>query len=471
MKKTKIVCTISDRNCSVDFLRNLYKQGMNVVRINSAHVTTQSAQEVVDNTRAVSDKIAILVDTKGPEVRLTSMNPEEGFTLNDGDTINIYNDINGVCNHEALYTNCNTFVHDVPEGARVLIDDGETALRVIEKTDKYLICQAESNTRIKGKKSVNVPNVSIKLPSVSKKDEEFIIWSIKNDIDFIAHSFVRHKEDLQAVQEIIDNNAHLSPCGVNHLKIISKIENQEGVDNLDDILDNSYGIMIARGDLGVEIPAERIPKIQKMIASRCRACKRPVIIATQMLHSMISNPRPTRAEVTDVANAIMQSTDCIMLSGETANGAFPLAAVNALTTIAAEAEIDLHVREIELEMVSRPIAEVLSKSLVKASRKLPIKAIIIDTDTGRTARYLSAFRPDIPIYAMCYQQHVTRELATSFGVTSYYTEQKHSKDEFAAMAFPKLINEGHLKKGDLVGVIGGNYTDNAGASFMEITTV
>ncbi len=471
MKKTKIVCTISDRNCDVEFISNLFKQGMNIARINSAHVTPESAQIVVDNIRKVSDNIAILVDTKGPEVRLTAMEPEEGFTLLTGETIEIFNDINGICTKKALFTNCSTFVDNVPLGARVLIDDGETALKVIEKTTKKLVCKAESSTRIKGKKSVNVPNVTIDLPAVSEKDYKFIVWSVEANIDFIAHSFVRNKEDLMAVQKILNENAHLSPTGSAHQKIISKIENQEGIDNLDEILDYSYGIMIARGDLGVEIPAERIPKIQKMIASTCRERKRPVIIATQMLHSMIDNPRPTRAEVTDVANAIMQSTDCVMLSGETANGKFPLAAVNTMATIAKEAEIDVHVKDIELQKVSHPLAEVLSKSLVGATKRLPIKAIIIDTNTGRTARYLSAFRPDVPIYAFCYQEHVKRELAASFGVHAYAAKKTHSKNEFRNIAFPTLIEEGLVQPGDLVGIIGGNYVSEEGANYMEIVTV
>ncbi len=471
MKNTKIICTISDRNCSVEFIRSLYEQGMNIARINSAHVTPESAQVVVDNVRKVSNKIAILIDTKGPEVRLTAMNPEEGFTLEAGKTIDIFSDTTGTCTYKALYTNCATFVRDVPLGARVLIDDGETALRVVDKSESKLVCEAESSTRIKGKKSVNVPNVSTQLPAVSEKDRAFIKWAIQANIDFIAHSFVRSKDDLIEVQRVLDENAHLSPTGVSHQKIISKVENQEGVDNLDEILDHSYGVMIARGDLGVEIPAEKIPKIQKMMAYTCRVRKRPVIIATQMLHSMIHNPRPTRAEVTDVANAIMQSTDCVMLSGETANGEFPVETVKALAAIACEAEEDLHVTDIELEKVSRPVAEVLAHSLVNATKKLPIKALVIDTETGRMGRYLSAFRPGVPIYAICYQEHVSRELAASFGVTAYYSDRTRSKEEFKSVAFPLLMEKGHLQKGDLIGVIGGNYTDDTGANFMEIAVV
>lgn len=472
IKKTKIICTVSDRNCSVEFIRSLYNEGMNVVRINSAHVTPESAQVVVDNTREVSDKIAILVDTKGPEVRLTAMDPEDGFTIEAGKTIEIFSNTKGICTPWALFTNCKTFVDDVPVGARVLIDDGEIALKVISKTDIKLVCEAESTGVIKGKKSVNIPNTYINLPAVSEKDREFIIWSIKADLDFIAHSFVRNKEDLLAVQKILDDNAHLSPSGKSHQKIISKIENQEGVDNLDEILDHCYGVMVARGDLGVEIPAEKIPRIQKKIVNTCRAQKRPVIIATQMLHSMINNPRPTRAEVTDVANAIMQSTDCVMLSGETANGKYPVEAVRTLYTVATETERDnTEPVDIKLEKVSRPITAVLAKSMVSATQQLPLKAILIDTYTGRTGRYLSEYRPNVPILAVCYQKHAMRELATAYGVYPFYLDQKFSKDDFISSALPILKEQDYIQEGDLIGIIGGNYEGQSGACYMEYVVV
>lgn len=472
IKKTKIICTISDKNCSAEFIKSLFEAGMNVVRINSAHVTTESAQRIVDNTRAVSDKIAIIVDTKGPEVRLTEMDPAEGFEIEAGKIIEIFGNVNGICTPWALFTNCKTFVDDVPVGARVLIDDGETALKVIDKTDIKLICQAENSGKIKGRKSINTPNVSIKLPALSQKDKEFILWAIKADIEFIAHSFVRSKKDLKEIQHIINENAHLSPDKKAHIKIISKIENQEGVDNIEEILNHCYGVMVARGDLGVEIPAERIPGIQRDLVHKCRARKKPVIIATQMLHTMIENPRPTRAEVTDVANAILQSTDAIMLSGETANGKYPVEAVNMMCTIAKEVEKEINVSlDINLEKVSRPVVAVLAKSLVASAQMLPIKAIILDTQTGRTGRYVSEFRPKIPILAMCYNEHTMRELAVAYDVYPFYLEKQNSKDQFAKRALKILLDKELIHKGDLIGIIGGNYTDESGATFMEIITI
>ena len=395
-KKTKIICTISDINCGVDFIRELYSNGMNVARINSAHATIEGAQKIVDNVRKVSDKIAVLVDTKGPEVRLTAMESAVGFVAKNGDILKIGNGIDRPSSHNVLYTNCATFVQDVPVGADILIDDGSIELSVIDKSDEELTCRVMNNGMIKGKKSINVPNVHISLPALTDKDKLFVEWAIKADIDFIAHSFVRTKDDLIEIQEILDEHK-------SHLKIISKIENQQGIDNLDEILAHCYGVMIARGDLGVEIAAEKIPMIQKKIVQKCRARKKPVIVATQMLHSMIENPRPTRAEVTDVANAIFQSTDAIMLSGETASGRYPVEAVKTMSAIALEAEESIDTRlEVNLEEVAKPIAAVLAKSLVAATQQIPVKAIILDTWTGRTGRYLAEFRPKVPIYAMCY---------------------------------------------------------------------
>ena len=293
----------------------------------------------------------------------------------------------------------------------------------------------------------------------------FVKWAVDADIDFIAHSFVRTKQDLIEIQEILDGYK-------SHLKIISKIENQQGIDNLDEILAHCYGVMIARGDLGVEIPAEKIPMIQKKIVQRCRARKKPVIVATQMLHSMIENPRPTRAEVTDVANAIFQSTDAIMLSGETASGRYPVEAVKTMSAIALEAEesIDTNL-EVSLEEVTKPIAAVLARSLVKATQEIPVKAIILDTWTGRTGRYLAEFRPKVPIYAMCYNSFTMRELALTYDVYCYKFDVTGTKEGFVQNSLKILLEDGKISKGDLVSFIGGSFNDELGATYMEFKYV
>ena len=459
-KKTKIICTISDINCD-EFIRKLYESGMNVVRINSAHATLEGAQRIVDNVRAVSDRIAILVDTKGPEVRLTAMESAVGFVVNDGDWIEIHNGPDRQCTSKVLYTTCRNFVCDVPVGAHVLIDDGSIDLFVTGKEGDKLLCEAQNSGVIKGMKSVNVPGVHISLPALTEKDRRFVNWAIDADIDFIAHSFVRGKNDLLEIQQILDERG-------SHLKIISKIENQQGIDNIEEILTHSYGVMVARGDLGVEIPAERIPIIQKDIIQICRARKKPVIIATQMLHSMIENPRPTRAEVTDVANAIFQSTDAIMLSGETASGKYPVEAVKTMSRIAKEIEKSIDISlDLHLEKVHKPIAAVLARSLVASTKELPVKAIIFDTWTGRTGRYLAESRPKVPIYAMCYNASTMRELNLTYDIYAYKFDIQKSKEDMVKNSIRILVEDGRLQKGDLVGFIGGSFNDELGATYLE----
>ena len=464
-KKTKIICTVSDNNCEVDFLRSLYENGMDVVRLNSAHASIEGAQKVVDNVRAVSDKIAILIDTKGPEIRLTPMDSTAGFVLKQGERISFMDSTEGLCSHAGLYTNCKSFVKDIPEGAHILIDDGSADLLVVEKQNDRLVCEAQNTAAIKGRKSINVPGVEIELPSLTDKDRMFINWAIDADIEFVAHSFVRSSKDLEEINEIIRSRD-------SHLKIISKIENQQGIDNLEEILNECYGVMIARGDLGVEIPAERIPHIQKLMIQKCRARKKPVIVATQMLHSMIDNPRPTRAEVTDVSNAIAQRADAIMLSGETAYGKYPVEAVRTMCRIAQESEryIDVSL-DVNLEKVTKPIAAVLARSIVGATEEIPVKAIIFDTWTGRTGRYLAEFRPKVPIYAKCYKGLTKRELALTYDVYGYKFDITGTKEGFVNNSIKILLEDGKISKGDLVGFIGGSFNDVLGATYMEFKYV
>ena len=462
MKKTKIICTIADNRCEEEFIRQLYENGMNVVRINSAHASIEGAWKIVDNVRKVSSKIGILIDTKGPEVRLTGMADAVGFVAHTGDIVEIIDDPSGQCTKGTLYTTYPGMSEDVPVGSDILIDDGSVDLSVIGKSEGKLVCKVMNEGVIKGHKSVNVPSVHINLPALTDKDRTFIKWAVDADIDFIAHSFVRSADDLKEIQDILDAEG-------SHLKIISKIENQQGIDNLDDILTASYGIMVARGDLGVEIPAERIPLVQKHIVQMCRSRKKPVIVATQMLQSMIDNPRPTRAEVTDIANAIFQSADAVMLSGESAYGKYPVEAVKTMTDIAFETEQAIEENlDLDLRKAVKPVAVVLARSLVAATRELPVKALVFDTYTGRVGRYLSTFRPKVPLYAMCYNDYTMRELALVFGVNAYPFGKVRDKEEFAAKSIEILIKEGKIRHGDLVGFIGGVFGEQIGATYMEI---
>ncbi len=470
-KKTKIVATISDKRCDVEFIRSLFEAGMNAARINTAHVTTQSAERIIENVRAVSDRIAIIVDTKGPEIRVTGMAPgfEKGIAVAAGDTVNVMGTGDNIpSSDEVIYMNDASLFDDVPAGMSILIDDGELELEVKDKRDGMLVCEVKNDGVIKPRKSVNIPGVQIDLPSVTGRDREFIDWAIDNDVDFIAHSFVRKKDDVLEVKRIIKARG-------SSIKIISKIENQEGVDNIDEILSVTYGVMVARGDLGVEIAAEKIPVTQRYIVKKCIESKTPVIIATQMLHSMISSPRPTRAEVSDIANAIYQRVDAIMLSGETANGDFPVEAVKTMARVAAEIERDNNnntpLIDMDMVRINNEITAQLARSAVRACINLPVEAIIVDTLSGRTGRYLAAFRGQKPVYAICYRKSVMRQLALSFGVFPSHSEPAENHNKFLLKTLYELEQRSHLCKEDLIVVLGGSFGAAQGASFMEIGNV
>lgn len=461
-KKTKIVATVSDLRCDPDFIKKLYEAGMNVVRLNTAHQTFEDTLKIVDNVRKVSENIALLLDTKGPEIRTTKS--EVKLEVKRGDTINVKGDSSKSTDNSFVYVTHDNFVKEVDLGSKILIDDGELELAIIEKKDDYLVCQATNNGVIKGRKSVNVPNAKFTLPALTTKDIEYIEFAIKHDLDFIAHSFVRNKDDVKQIQDILDAKK-------SKVKIIAKIENQEGVDNIDEILENVYGVMVARGDLAIEIPYEKIPGVQKKIINKCIEARKPVIIATQMLHSMITNPRPTRAEVTDIANAIYSKTDAVMLSGETAYGEYPIESVITMATIAKEVEQsrgDYH--KTPIVVVSSKTSAYLTKSAVEASIKLDAKVIIADTTTGRTMRNMAGFRGRKPVYVQCYNQRVVRELALSFGMFGQYLES-HNINEFIQVSLNQLMAKGEVTKDDRVVVIGGNYGETHGASFIEISTV
>lgn len=465
LKQTKIVATISDRRCEVDFISDLFNAGMNVVRMNSAHMDEEGFTRIINNVRTVSNRIGILMDTKGPEVRTTIS--EEPIPFKTGDLVTVKGDINGVTTSECIYVNYNNFVNEISLGGMILIDDGDLELKVVEKKADSLVVEVLNDAVLGSRKSVNVPGVRINLPSLTEKDIRNIKHAIHSEIDFIAHSFVRTKQDVLDIQRILDE--HGSP-----IKIIAKIENQEGIDNIDEILEVAYGIMVARGDLGIEVPQEKIPGLQRILIRKCVAAKKPVIVATQMLHSMISNPRPTRAEVTDIANAIYYRTDALMLSGETAYGKYPLEAVKTMASIAREAEkTKLAENDIRVPMPNDDldVTSFLAKQAVKTSSKLHVKAIITDSYTGRTARYLAAFRGKSPVYAICYKDRTTRELALSYGIWAVYQEEKNNTKEYFLDALNQLIRQGMVGRGDMVAYLSGSFGEGGGTSFLEINNV
>ena len=447
MKKTKIVATMSDFRCTEEFVKELFDAGMDVIRVNSAHVTEEGATRIVEIVHKVNPAIPIMIDTKGPEIRVTTIADEYGNSIHfrAGDRVAVRgSDGSDMTTRKVVYMNVPTIVRDIPVGARMLIADGELEIRVVGKNDTELDCEFVVGGAMRSRKSVNVPGVSVDLPSVTEKDRRFIEWAVRHDVDFIAHSFVRSARDIRAVQEILD--AHGS-----QIKIISKIENQEGLDNIDEIIEASYGIMVARGDLGVELPAEAIPNAQRRIVEKCICAKRPVIIATQMLYSMVKSPRPTRAEVSDVASAIYERVDAVMLSDET------------------------HFKPmIDMDMVSvnHEITAQLARSAVRASTNLPVKYVVLDTKTGRTGRYLAAFRGRKTVMAVCYQLHAQRILALSYGVVPILRNQElRDKYHFLIDALEFLDQYSKLADDDLLAIVGGSFGPDGGASYIEFASV
>jgi len=462
-KRTKIVATISDKRCDPDFIRELFREGMDVIRINSAHLNIEGALRIIENARIVSDKIAILLDTKGPEIRTTIC--DAPIELKKGSTILIAGNPGEKTTGNIINVSHALFVSDVPEGSAVLIDDGDLELRAVKRKGEFLECIVENDGILGSRKSVNLPGVKICLPSLTEKDRTFIKMAVENGVDFIAHSFVRSKQDVLDVQAVLDEYK-------NSIKIIAKIENEEGVKNIDEILENVYGIMVARGDLGIEIPYEKIPGIQKMIISKCINCRKPVIVATQMLHSMITNPRPTRAEVSDIASAIYSQTDATMLSGETANGKYPVEAVKTMAKVALEVEEN---KEKFLDLssagITGQISAYLAKVAVKTSVRIGAKAIIADTTAGKAIREMASYRGYNLILAQCYLTSTMRELALSYGVYASYQERKKSVDDFLKIALTDLSARHDLKAEDVVVVLAGNLSGQSGFSFIEVGTV
>lgn len=462
LKHTKIVATISDKKCDVDFITTLYKYGLNVVRINTAHQTPETASFIIDTIRKVSDSIALLIDTKGPEVRTKSV--DATFYVKKGDRLKIMGG-EGKSGNNVLFVDYDGIASNVSVGDSILIDDGEIEFTVTGNKEGSLYVVVGNDGEIKNRKSVNVPGVSMTLPSITEKDKVFIDWAIDNEIDFIAHSFVRNKEDVIAVQELLDKRG-------SGIKIIAKIENLDGVNNIDEILDYAYGVMVARGDLGIEIPYEKIPGIQRVLIRKCVERKKPVIIATQMLHSMIDNPRPTRAEVSDIATAIFNRTDAIMLSGETAYGEYAVEAVKVMTSVANEVETSKDQRnDIPVSGDGNDFPLILAEAAVSAADEIEVKAIVTDTLSGRTARYLSAFRSNRPVFAKCHSASVKRELALSYGVYADVIKIKKNKDKLIRNALYDLVDKGYLDKSDTVIYVGGGFGVGGGTTFMEIANV
>lgn len=437
---------------------------MNVVRMNTAHATMEGMKGVIKNTRAVSSNLALLIDTKGPEVRTT--NVAEPLLYKTGEVVKIFGRPDVDSTHDIINVSYADIAKDLKVGNDILIDDGALDMRVIDIIGPMVVAQVMNDGVLGAHKSVNIPGRHIDLPALTEKDKHNILFAIEQDIDFIAHSFVRNAQDVKAVQDILDEHH-------SDIKIISKIENQEGVDNIDEIIDASYGIMIARGDLGIEVPIEEIPGIQRQIIRKCVMKKKPVIVATQMLHTMINNPRPTRAEVTDIANAIYSRTDALMLSGETASGRYPVEAVQTMARIAEQAEAD-RTWETTIDLMAHDYEtqrEFLAHSAIESTRRLGVKGIITASETGQTARTLSSFRGATPILAICYREKTQRLLNLSYGIIPIYQKEHTSSEYLFTAALRMLRQKGYIKPEDKIAYLSGSFGKNGGTTLLEINKV
>ena len=455
MRKTKIICTLGPAVDSEEMIRKLILAGMNAARFNFSHGTHESHLAQLTKLKRVRDELGIpvaaIMDTKGPEIRIKTfkdgrieLKKDDIFTLTTADCEG------NATRVSVTYANLH---NEVVPGNHILVDDGLIDLLVQEIKGQEIVCTVENGGPLSNNKSINIPDVHILLPSLTEKDKEDLKFAVENDFDFIAASFVRKASDVE------DIRAWLNECGGEKIRIISKIENREGVDNLAEIIAASDGVMVARGDLGVEIPAQEVPILQKKMIKATTMAGKPVITATQMLDSMIRNPRPTRAEVSDVANAVFDGTSCVMLSGETASGKYPIESVEAMvsTVKAAESAINYwgRFREHSLQPGVSTINDAITHTCCMTAMDLNATAILAPTESGYTAKVISRFRPACPIVAVCQSEKVRRQLAISWGVHSYLTGFVDSTDRLFSMSVEVARKEGAVKCGDTVVITAG----------------
>lgn len=453
MRRTKIVCTLGPVSGSVSVIKDLIEAGMNVARLNFSHGTHEEhAATIALSRQAAREKqsiLAIMLDTKGPEVRIGTFTGGK-VTLNEGDCFTLTTAVTEGSSR-MVSVNYPDLVRDVAAGMKVLLDDGLIVLEIQKVTETELCCKVLAGGELSDRKGVNIPGACLNIPFISAKDKEDIRFAIKHDLDFIAASFVRNADDVLAIRAILEENH-------SDIQIIAKIESQEGVDNIDKILAAADGIMVARGDLGVEIPAEDVPLAQKLIISKCNQAGKPVITATQMLDSMIRNPRPTRAEASDVANAIFDGSDAIMLSGETAVGKYALDAVRTMDRIARRTETALHYAKI-LESFEPPtersVTDAIAYATCRAAQELDSAAVITATQSGSTARSVSKYKPKARIIAATPRESVARRLALTWGVFPVLCRPTGTTDEMFSTTIEAALKSGYVTNGDLVLITAG----------------
>ena len=454
MRKTKIICTLGPAVDSEDMLRTLIRAGMDAARFNFSHGSHPEHLARLNRLKAVRDTmgrpVATILDTKGPEIRIKSF-ATKTVTLEAGEPFTLTTD-DIVGGQERVSVTYPKLHQELTPGQQVLIDDGLVAIRVDRIEGCDIRCTVENGGTLSANKSINIPGVHIQLPALTEKDVADIRFGVENDFDYIAASFVRRAADVEAVRQVLHD------CGGDAVKIIAKIENQEGVDNVDEILAAADGIMVARGDLGVEIPAAKVPILQKQMIRKGLQAGKPVITATQMLDSMMRNPRPTRAEVSDVANAVFDGTGCVMLSGETAGGKYPVEALTAMVTIVTEAEQSIdYWRQFQKQRIipASNINDAITHTCCLTAMDLNAKAILAATSSGRTARMICRFRPACPVAALTMHEKVRRQLAICWGVIPFLTGEVNSTDRIFSLSAEVARKEGLVRNGDTVVITAG----------------
>lgn len=472
MKKTKIVCTLGPASDTTEILTELINAGMNVARFNFSHGSHEEHLERFNKLKAAREEtgklVAILLDTKGPEIRTHEIENNQAELI-QGTTVRIaMNEIVG--NAEKFSVSYPELINDVELDTKILIDDGLIELNVtaIDHESQEIVTEVLNSGTIKTKKGINVPNTELNLPGITEKDEADIRFGAKQGIDFVAASFVRRASDVMEIRAVLEDE------GSHNVKIISKIENEEGVSNIDEILAVSDGIMVARGDLGVEIPTEDVPIVQKQIIKKCNQAGKPVITATQMLDSMQRNPRPTRAEAGDVANAIFDGTDAVMLSGETAAGDYPVEAVKTMASICSRTEDALVGQDaFTLKAYDNDdLTEAIGQSVGHTARNLGIKTIVAATSSGHTANMIAKYRPQAHILAATFDEKSARTLALTWGVEPYVIEKPGSTDEMLDSATALSQEKGYAKEGDLIIITAGVPVGEAGTTnIMKIQLI
>ena len=460
MRSTKIICTMGPNTDKKTVMKSLVKNGMNVARFNFSHGDHEEQRErmnLLKNVREELDRpVAILLDTKGPEIRTGLLEGGKKVTLKEGSEFILYTEeMTG--NAAGCCVTYPGLAKDVKAGDRILIDDGLIELNVKQIKSGNIVCHVENGGELGERKGVNVPNVKVKLPAVTEKDIDDILFGIQQDIDFIAASFIRSAKGVKEIRKILKENH------AEHISIIAKIENAEGVENIDEIIEASDGIMVARGDLGVEIPAQEVPHIQKMIIKKCNERYVPVITATQMLDSMIRNPRPTRAEVADVANAIYDGTDAVMLSGETAAGKYPIEALKMMNEIAENTEqyvdYEKYIHHRTMYEQSK-ISSAIGIASVRTARNIGAACIVTPTMSGKTARLISNFRPSMPIYAVTPNEMVQHKMQLYWGVIPLKGYIKDTTENIIVNAMETIKRKRLVRKGQTVVITAGDPATN-----------